>query len=374
MRIAIVCESFLPRTNGVVNSIKHISSLLVQAGHQVILVVPDSYREPSWNGIMVHRVKSFEIPGVHDMDIAWTTPGKLAQVFDDFGADVVHLASPFVLGRQAGVAARMLGIPVVAVFQTDVPGYASQYGLGPVTQLAHAVVRSIHSQATTNLAPSQASKTYLAALGVPRVTIWRRGVNRTLFRPEFRSSELRASWHATYLPVVGVVGRLAPEKNIAILAGLATRADLRLVIVGDGPERAHLQRLLPRAIFMGRLAGNDLGAAMASMDVLVAPGELETFCQVVQEGQSAGVPVVAPAIGGPVDLIDDQITGLLYQPGDVLGMEQAVDRLLDDELFAHRVREQALAAVADRDWGTLTQELIGHYSAACAGLLGLQAA
>ena len=86
------------------------------------------------------------------------------------------------------------------------------------------------------------------------------------------------------------------------------------------------------------------------------------------------MPVVAPAIGGPVDLIDDQITGLLYQPGDVLGMEQAVDRLLDDELFAHRVREQALAAVADRDWGTLTQELIGHYSAACAGLLGLQAA
>ena len=143
----------------------------------------------------------------------------------------------------------------------------------------------------------------LSAHRIPRVHKWARGVDITGFAPSARDERLRPAWSPDGKPIVGFVGRLAPEKHVERLAALAARNDLQLVIVGDGVDRQKLESLLPTAVFTGALYGEELAAAYASMDVFVHPGEHETFCQAVQEAMASGLPVIAPNVGGPRDLV-----------------------------------------------------------------------
>jgi phosphatidylinositol alpha 1,6-mannosyltransferase len=219
----------------------------------------------------------------------------------------------------------------------------------------------VHRNATLTLAPSRDCVDYLTGLGVEDIRLWGRGVDVARFSPVHRSTTLHDSWSPSGRRVVGYVGRLAPEKGVEMLAGLAASPDVQVVVIGDGPCRVDLEKLMPEAHFTGRLLGHDLAEAMASLDVLVAPGELETFCQVVQEGMASGVPVVAPAIGGPRDLIDHGATGLLYEPGHRHGMERLVRLLANDRPLVSRLTAEAHAWVAGRTWGALTDELITHY-------------
>ena len=361
MRIAIAAESFLPRANGVSNSVVQVSRHLRKRGIAGLIIAPDSYPHDEFEGTPVHRVRSVEIPGVHDVDIVLSSAQAMREVIEDFGATSVHLASPFVLGWQALSGAQLAGVPVVSAFQTHISGFAHHYGFSPVAFLADSVVRRIHRNSRLNLAPSRDSVDYLRGLGISRIATWGRGVDLGRFDPKQRSASLRESWNIGDRKVVGFVGRLAPEKNAHLLARFADSSATAVVIVGDGPSRISLERLMPKATFTGRLTGVDLAAAVASMDVLVAPGELETFCQVVQEGMASGVPVVAPAIGGPRDLIEHDSTGLLYRPGSAADMATQVGRLLTDELLHARISRAAHSWVQSRTWEALGDQLIEHH-------------
>src|SRR5699024_8490606 len=124
-----------------------------------------------------------------------------------------------------------------------------------------------------------------------------------------RSEAMRKMWSPEGKPIVGYVGRLAAEKSVERLAELSKRGDVQVVIVGDGPERAELQELMPDAVFTGQLTGDDLPRAFASLDLFVHTGDFETFCQAVQEAHASGVPAIAPNAGGPRDLITPGVNG-----------------------------------------------------------------
>lgn len=347
--------------NGVVNSVVHVVRHLRDRGIPVLVIAPDAGASREFEGVPVERVRSIVLPGVPDFDVAVASAATVGRILGDFQPSVVHLASPFVLGSRVHATARTMGIPTVSVFQTDIAGYAQHYGMAPLAFVADAVMRRIHGGSDVNLVPSHATAEYLERLGAPQVRMWRRGVDLELFSPQRRTADLRAQWGADGRTIVGYLGRLAPEKSVHTLAALDARRDVRVVIVGDGPSRAELAEQLPNAVFTGRLSGVDLGAAAASFDVLVAPGEKETFCQVVQEGMACGVPVVAPAVGGPLDLIEHDRTGLLYRAGDAAGMTASVLRLADDALLRRRLADAGRAQVAERSWSALVDELIGHY-------------
>ncbi|MDP2288001.1 MAG: glycosyltransferase family 1 protein [Actinomycetota bacterium] len=361
MRVAIAAESFSPRVNGVANSVVQVARELHKRAIPSLIIAPDSYPTDDFEGIPVHRVRSFELPGA-EIDIALPRTHHIASVLEEFGATVVHLASPMALGRKVLNAARMLHIPSVAIFQTHISGFANHYRLGSVSFLADGVIRRIHQHADLTLAPSRASELYLKSLQVDRIRLWGRGVDLTQFSPLRHVHSALVPARSAGMPRVGFVGRLAPEKNVHILAELAAAGELEVLVVGDGPSREELQRLMPRAQFTGRLLGLDLAAAFASLDVLVASGELETFCQVIQEAMASGVPVVAPRTGGPLDLIEDGRTGLLYTPGSRASMKEQVCRLLGDEPLRNAIVEAAQQQVAERSWHKLTDELIGHYA------------
>ena len=199
------------------------------------------------------------------------------------------------------------------------------------------------------------------SLGVDRLALWRRGVDTERFAPERRSEAWRREVAPNGEIIVGYVGRLAPEKQVEDLRAIADLPGVRLVIVGDGPDRPALERMLPGAHFAGFLGGDDLAAAMAGFDVFVHPGESETFCQTIQEAMASGVPVVATGAGGPLDLVRSSVDGWLYRPGDLAELRSRVLDLTGDDAKRRAFSVRAREAVAGRGWDRLGDELIEHY-------------
>jgi len=364
MRVTMVAESFLPRVNGVSGSVIRASQHLVRQNHHVEIIAPEPAPTHTDDGVPIHSVSSFAVPGMH-IDVGYRTVARLRGLLESTYPDVVHLASPFVLGHQAIRAAMHLGLPTVAVFQTDVSGFARHYRLSPVGALSDALIRRIHRDADLTLVPSTASRDYLASLGVRRVSLWGRGVDTDQFDPRRRSPDKRTEWLSSNpgRTVVGYVGRLAPEKRIELLTCVKDDPRVQLVIVGDGPQRSELMRLLPSAIFTGMLRGEELGAAVASFDVLVAPGERETFCQVIQEGMASGVPIVAPDVGGPRDLVVHGELGLLYPPGDRRQLRRCIDALVESPAARAVMGIAGRRHIRDRTWTSIGDELLAHYRA-----------
>ncbi|WP_418602081.1 glycosyltransferase family 4 protein [Mycolicibacterium sp. SCSIO 43805] len=363
MRVAIVAESFLPNVNGVTNSVLRVIEHLRRTGHEVLVIAPDTPRgEPAadrvHDGVRVHRVPSKMFPKVTSLPLGVPRP-RMVGVLRGFEPDVVHLASPALLGWGGVHAARYLGIPTVAVFQTDVAGFAQSYGIGMLSRASWAWTRRLHSKADRTLAPSTSAMENLAAHRIPRVHKWGRGVDITGFAPSARDEQLHRHWSPDGRPVVGFVGRLAPEKHVERLAGLAGRDDVQVVVVGDGVDRAKLQTLMPSAVFTGALYGAELATAYASMDVFVHPGEHETFCQAVQEAMASGLPVIAPDAGGPRDLVTPMHTGMLLPvSGFESNLPQAVDHLLSER---PRYSVAARRSVLGRTWPAVCDQLLEHY-------------
>ncbi|MFH8470532.1 glycosyltransferase family 4 protein [Streptomyces sp. NPDC017991] len=380
MRVVIVTESFPPDVNGVAHCALQTARHLVERGHTPVVVAPATPRlsTPSEQSgasfgnaseacapCPVVRIPSLPLPGYPQVRVALPSR-RVAAAITAHRADIVHLASPFVLGVRGMAAAGRLGIPAVAVYQTDLAGYARTY-LSTGEATAWRRIRSVHAAADRTLAPSTAALHDLEAHGVPRVRLWPRGVDTVRFRPEHRDESLRRALAPNGELIVGYVGRLAPEKQIELLAGACALPGVRVVVVGDGPSRPGLDQALPGAVFLGRRTGDELARIFASLDVFVHTGPFETFCQTVQEAMASGVPVVAPAAGGPLDLVAHGRTGLLVPPRDEAAVRDAVWSLAADPALRAAYGAEARRTVEGRTWAAVGDALIEHYTDVLAG-------
>jgi phosphatidylinositol alpha 1,6-mannosyltransferase len=361
VRIAVLTESFLPRINGVTNSVCRILEHFTARGHHAMVVAPGPAPE-QYAGHRVVSVTGVPLPGYRSFVVGLPS-ARLPGLLKDFAPDVVHLASPFALGAAGMLTARRLGMPTVAVFQTDVAGFARQYGSRGTHRAIWAWLRLVHRHADLTLAPSRSTLWQLDDHGIPRLAMWRRGVDTDRFDPRHRSERLRSELGEPGEVLVGYVGRLAGDKRVHLLRHLAGLPGVRLVIVGDGPAAERLRGQLPRSSFTGLIEGDRLSRLYASLDVFVHTGSDETFCQAVQEAMASGVPVVAPAAGGPLDLVEDGVTGLFYPPDSIEGLRGAVRRLAADGPLRARYGARARAAVAPRTWTAIGDELLRHYCA-----------
>ncbi len=360
LRVAVVTESFLPQINGVTNSVLRVLETLASKGHEALVIAPDSAEAPTtYAGFRVKRVPSLAVKGLLPVGFPQRS---MEPLIEGFNPDVIHLASPFFLGKYATRIAQRLSIPTLSIYQTDVAGFARHYGLSIAHSQLTNWVANIHKQTDRTLAPSTWSCDQLQSSGVDNVALWQRGVDSVKFNPSKRSAELRKSFTAndTVKTIVGYVGRLANEKKIEDLAPLHDRDDVQLVIVGDGPARQKLERALPRALFVGYKSGEDLAAHYASFDLFVHTGKHETFCQSIQESLASGVPVIAPNSGGPLDLVQHGATGFLLDTSNSADLVAAFELLTDSrtrELMGITARE----SVINRTWEKVNNQLIDHY-------------
>jgi len=366
MRVAIVAESFLPNVNGVTNSVLRVLEHLHREGHEAMVVAPGArdFQEEihEYLGFEIVRVPTVRMPLIDSLPIG-VPNATVTEALRGFNPDIIHLASPFVLGAAGAYAARQLRIPAVALYQTDVAGFASKYHLAPLAAAAWEWTRHIHNICQMTLAPSSLTIADLEEHGINNVRHWGRGVDAVRFHPEKRDPALRRQWDRTgRKKIVGFVGRLAAEKGVHRLASLHGRRDIQLVIVGDGPSRPELEELMPKAVFTGALGGEELARAYASLDLFVHAGEFETFCQAIQEAQASGVPTIGPRAGGPVDLIQERYNGLLLDV-DTFSRDLPVAA----EWILHRERHDQLCrnartSVANKTWEALCEQLLGYYA------------
>ncbi|MFJ4921797.1 glycosyltransferase family 4 protein [Streptomyces sp. NPDC088725] len=361
MRVVIVTESFPPDVNGVAHCALQTARHLAARGHDPLVIAPavasDGELEPP---CPVVRVPSLPLPGYPQVRVALPSR-RVAATIAAHRAELVHLASPFVLGNRGMTAATRLGLPAVAVYQTDLAGYARTY-VGAGEAAAWRRIRTVHSAADRTLAPSSAAVRDLTEHGVPRVRLWQRGVDTVRFRPELRDEALRRKLAPNGELIVGYVGRLAQEKHVELLSEVCELPGVRVVIVGDGPSEPLLRTALPGAVFLGRTTGDELARTFASFDVFAHTGPYETFCQTVQEAMASGVPVVAPAAGGPLDLVDHGRTGLLVPPHDARAVADAVRDLQASPAVRATYGRAARTTVEGRTWARVGDQLIDHYT------------
>ncbi|WP_158862661.1 glycosyltransferase family 4 protein [Leifsonia sp. AG29] len=363
MRVAVVSESFLPTVNGVTTSVLRVLDHLAEAGHEAIVICPEAGAPAEYRGFRIHQVPSF---AYRQFPVGLPSP-QVQRILARFGPDVLHAASPFFLGAQAIAASNRLGVPSVAIYQTDVAGFARRNGLGMTAGVAWKYVRWVHEGADLTLAPSASSEYDLRLAGVSRIARWGRGVDLVRYHPNKRRTPATAALRERLSPdgevVVGYVGRIAPEKQVERLRTLRGLPGVALAIVGDGPARPEVEAGLQGmpVTWLGRLSGDDLATAYAAFDLFVHTGSEETFGQTVQEAHAAGLPVVAPRAGGPIDLVEHGVDGLLFPPSDDRSLRAAVAMLARDAPLRLRMGEAGRRAVLGRSWDVVCAELIGHY-------------
>jgi phosphatidylinositol alpha 1,6-mannosyltransferase len=365
MRVAVVSESFLPTVNGVTTSVVRVLEHLAENGHEAMVVVPAAGSPRAYAGFPVH-----EVPALAYRQFPVGLPNsQVSGLLERFRPDVLHAASPFLLGAQAIAAANRLGVPSVAIYQTDVSGYAKRNRLSAASAFASRLTRWIHEGADLTLAPSTTALADLRAAGVSRLERWGRGVDIERYHPRRRAhagvAGLRARLARSDEVVVGYVGRVAPEKRLERLAELRGIPGLRLVIVGDGPAMPSVTRALDGmpVEFLGALHGDDLAEAYAAFDVFVHTGTEETFGQTLQEAHASGLPVVAPRAGGPIDLVATGVDGILYDPASDSELREAVAGLVASRDLRARMGEAGRRRVLGRSWSAICDQLLEHYGA-----------
>ena len=365
MRVAIVTESFPPVFNGVANSVVRVLETLKAEGHEAIVIAPTTPGK-YFNGFRTHRV-----PSVSFFQFQLGLPNPfVAKILEDFKPDVVHAASPVLLGAQAVAWAQRNFVPSVAIFQTDIAAYAERYGFKALRPFVDRAMANFHAGATINLAPTTEVSDYLRRIGLSNVSVWGRGVDLDLYHPNRKSGEGALSIRNQIAPmgekIVGFVGRLAAEKQVDRFSELFKIPNTAFLIVGDGPERDSLENKFRGANvkFVGKKSGEELADCYASMDAFVHFGTEETFGQTVQEAQAAGVPVLAPNSGGPKFLIESDSSGYLIDPDVPNGFTPVLEALLKDTDLAARIGEGGRRSVLDKSWAANNAKLIEFYSSA----------
>lgn len=360
LRVAVVTETYPPEVNGVALTLARIVEGLHARNHDVQLIRPrqDSADGPAGTAGRFHEVlmRGLPIPCYPNLRMGVPSKRALVKLWSTRRPDVVHIATEGPLGWSALQAAGHLKLPVSSDFRTNFHAYSRHYGVGWLNRPIMAYLRKFHDRTACTMVPTEALRRELTAAGFRRLEVVARGVDCHQFSPGLRNPALREAWGAGPDElVVGYVGRLAPEKNIGLVVSAyeAIRErdpSARLVLIGDGPERAALRARCPSAIFTGHQGGLQLAEHYASLDLFLFPSLTETYGNVTPEAMASGLPVVAYAHAAAAELIRPGHNGMLAPCGDTQAFISAAASLAGERLRREVLGAAARQRAAEMDW------------------------
>ena len=327
MKIAIVTDAWHPQVNGVVRTYEHTRDQLQALGHEVHFITHEGFY-------------TVPCPSYSSIRLAVAPRNGVARRLCDLSPDAIHIATEGPLGHAARAYCLKGNLPFTTSFHTRFPEYIRMRAPVPVAW-SYAWLRRFHRPARRTLVPTRSQKLNLELWGFNNIGIWSRGVDTHLFRPRDRNSVERDR------PVFAYMGRVAVEKNIEAFLRLELPGSK--LVIGDGPDLKKLQRRYPRVHYTGFLFGEALATRLATADVFVFPSMTDTFGIVLLEAMACGLPVAAYPVTGPVDVVQQGITGVLDHDLRTAALAALELKPVDCIAYAHR-----------HSWHRWTRVFLGH--------------
>lgn len=359
LQIALVTETYLPEINGVAITIGRMVQGLCLRGHNIHMIRPRQHKQDTalnTSNYSETLVAGMPIPGYSGLKSGLPAKGLLLRLWKSRRPDIVHIATEGPLGWSALTAARKLNIPVSTDFHTNFHSYTQHYGIGLLKWPISAYLRHFHNKAACTLVPTAELQLQLEQEGYRNVKVVSRGVDTALFHPSRRSQTLRASWGADEsTPVVMLVSRIAAEKNLTVaiqaFGQMRTVNPLaKMVMVGDGPARAELQKQYPDVIFAGMQTGEALAEHYASGDIFVYPSLTETYGNVTVEAMASSLATIAYDYAAARQHIVHNDNGVLVPFSDTQAFIEQAKLLIADMARVQRLRDAASETMKTLSW------------------------
>lgn len=369
LRVALFSGNYNYTRDGANQALNSLAGHLLARGVNLRVYSPTVENpafEPTGNLI---SVPALSLPGGRsEYKMAIGLPRRIREDLAEFAPNIVHVSAPEILGHRALSWARKHGIASVASLHTRFETYPRYYHLTALEPLAIRLSRRFYDRADQVLVPGQSIADIVAGWGVKTpIAIWSRGVNHDRFNPARRSLEWRRALGIGDGEVaVGFLGRLVLEKGLDIfadvIAALKTRGTPhKVLVIGEGPARDWFAERVPEAVFAGFQTGDDLGRAVASMDIFFNPSVTETFGNVTLEAMAAGVPVVAARATGAMDLVRDGVTGFLVEPRNVAAYAERIGELVDNPALRRAAGGAGHAVAQGFEWERINETVLHHY-------------
>ena len=369
LRVALFSGNYNYVRDGANQALNLLVGHLLRRGAQVRVYSP-TIDPPAFapTGELV-SVPSVALPGKRgEYRAALGLPGVTRDDLAEYKPNLVHLSAPDFLGHRAMTWARAQDIPVVASLHTRFETYPRYYKMGFLEAPLTRVLTRFYNRADAVVVPGPMLAEILRDWGVTTPTaIWSRGVDHARFNPAKRDLAWRRSLGIADDEVaVGFLGRLVLEKGLDVFADVIAELKQRgvkhrVLVIGDGPARGWFAERVPDAAFAGFQSGDDLGRAVASMDMFFNPSVTETFGNVTLEAMAAGVPVVAARASGAVGLVDDGVTGALVGPRDIAGYAYAIQHLVENHTARHAAGAAGHAKAAGYQWDAINEVVLETY-------------
>ena len=301
-KILIITDNLPDQINGVVTTYKNIEPYAIRDGYTVDYIHPGRYRH-------------VDCPKYNEVKLAWATPGMVGQEIEKIDPDHIHIATEGPMGLSARRYLTIHGHRYNTAYHTKFPEAVKKL-IGIPETLTWPIIRWFHSNSNVVLTTTKSMVEELQSHGFrDNVKSWTRGIDRDVFKPGTRNNQ-------STKPIMLNVGRVSAEKNLEAFYQLDIEGTK--IQVGDGPKLEYYKKKYPDVHFVGAKRGKELADYYRQADVFVFPSKWDTFGLVQIEAMACGTPVAAYLVQGPLDVIDQDVTGVMSDT-----LEYAVKKCLD---------------------------------------------